>query len=126
LEFKSSHDGSLLTFRVTGRTAEEITFDVAVKTPWFSGSTESSTYLVTPLTSLFQEMADEWHGWKVGKKWSDLEGRVQFEVTTDSTGHVCMKITLNGPDYDSWLHVKLMFEAGQLEVMARDLKYLFA
>jgi len=110
---------------LTGRTTEEVTFDVAVKTPWFSGSTGSSTYMVPPLTSLFQEMADEWSGWKAEKKWSDLEGRVQFEVTTDSTGHVCMKTTLNAPDYDSWLHVKLMFEAGQLEAMARDLKHLF-
>jgi hypothetical protein len=79
LEFKSPHDGSLLTFNLTGRYAEGVDFEVNVKTPWFSGSAPSSTYMMTSPAVLFRDMADEWSEWKLEKKWSDLEDRVQLE-----------------------------------------------
>lgn len=74
----------------------------------------------------FRSMADDWRGWKDEKKWGDLESRVLFSATADSTGHVTVRVTLTGQDYDSFLRVNIMFEAGQLEGMANDIALVFA
>ncbi|WP_141753342.1 DUF6228 family protein [Duganella sp. HH101] len=119
LELKSPYDGSLLTFSVTHKFEDAIDFNVQVKTPCFSGSAPSSTFVGVPLEKWFKNMVDDWDGWKGEKKWGDLESRVLLSATTDSTGHIKMKVTLAGQDYDSELRVNIMFEAGQLEGMAR-------
>jgi len=103
LELKSPHDGSLLTFTVTNKFEEGIDFDVQVKTPHFSGIAPSSTYMAFPLEEWFRIMAEDWKGWKDEKKWTDLERRVLFSATTDMTGHVRLKVTLTGQDYESEL-----------------------
>lgn len=69
LELKSPHDGSLLTFSVTSKSEDAIDFNVQVKTPHFSGSAPSSTFMVVPLEEWFKNMADAWNGWKVEKNW---------------------------------------------------------
>ena len=126
LELKSPHDGSLLTFTVTNRFAGSIDFNVQVKTPFFSGIAPSSTFMAVPLEAWFQSMADDWEGWEDEKKWGDLENCVQLSATADSTGHIKIKVVLAGQEYDSELRVNIMFEAGQLEGMARDVALLFA
>lgn len=125
LELKSPEYGSLLIFEVTSHFEEEIVFNVGVKTPWFSGTAPSSTFMVTSPVDFFREMAAEWAGWKQKKSWSDLENRVTFEATTDSTGHISLAVVLNAQDYDSHLRVILMFEAGQLEAMSNELALIF-
>lgn len=125
IEFKSPDDGSLLTFDVISHDKEETVFNVTVKTPWFSGTAPSSTFLVKSPADLFREMATEWTGWKQKKTWSDLEARVSFEATSDATGHISLWIILNGQDYDSHLRVCVRYEAGQLEAMANELTRLF-
>jgi len=126
LELKSPHDGSLLTFTVTNKFEDCIDFDVQVKTPSFSGIAPSSTFMTTPLEAWFGNMADDWKGWKDEKNWGDLERRVLLSATTDATGHIKIKVILTGQDYDSELRVNIMFEAGQLDAMARDVALLFA
>jgi hypothetical protein len=126
LELKSPHDGSLLTFSVTNKFEDAIDFNVQVKTLFFSGSAPSSTFMAAPLEEWFKNMAEDWDGWKGEKKWGDLESRVLLSATTDSTGHIKIKVTLAGQEYDSELRVNIMFEAGQLEGMARDAALLFA
>lgn len=126
LEFKSPHDGSLLSFAITERFEEAIEFSVQVKTPIFSGVAPSSTFRAAPLDAWFQSMADEWAGWKGEKNWADLESRVTLSATADATGHIRIKVTLAGSDYDSELRVNIMFDAGQLESMAGDVALLFA
>ena len=126
LELKSPHDGSLLTFSVTSKFEDAIGLNVQVKTPFFTGSAPSSTYMAVPLEEWFKNMADDWSGWKGEKNWGDLESRVLFSATTDSTGHIKLKVTLAGQDYDSELRVNITFEAGQLEGMARDVALFFA
>jgi hypothetical protein len=125
LELKS-HDGSLLAFTVTNKFEDGIDFNVQVKTPFFSGVAPSSTFMAASLGEWFKSMADEWQGWKGEKKWGDLESRVLLSATTDSTGHIKLKVTLAGQDYDSELRVNIMFDAGQLESMAHDVALLFA
>lgn len=88
LELKSRHDGSLLTFSVTNKFDDTIDFNVQVSTPFFSGIAPSSTFMTAPLQEWFKNMADDWSGWKGEKNWGDLESRVLFNATTDSTGHI--------------------------------------
>jgi hypothetical protein len=126
LEFKSPHDGSLLSFAITERFEDAIEFSVQVKTPNFSGMAPPSTFMSAPLDAWFQGMADEWTGWQGEKNWGDLESRVTLSATAEATGHIRIKVTLTGPDYDSELRVNIMFDAGQLESMAGDVALLFA
>lgn len=124
-ELKSPHDGSVLAFAIRERLKEETTFDVSVQTPWFSGIASSSTFMVLPLADLFRDMAAQWMGWAGEKTWSDLESNVAFAATSDRTGHISLRVTLNGQDGDTQLRTCLMFEAGQLEDFAKDVATLF-
>ncbi|NHQ94359.1 DUF6228 family protein [Janthinobacterium lividum] len=126
LELKSPHEGSLLTFTIISKLEDGIDFNLRVETPFFSGNAPSSTFMAVPLVAWFDEMASDWQGWKGEKKWGDLESRVLLSATADSTGHIKMRVTLAGQDYDSELRVNIMFEAGQLEGMARDVALLFS
>ena len=126
VEFKSSEDGAALSFVVTARSKDDISFDVSVKTPWFSGKASASTYLSGSPAKLFREMANEWKGWKKPKTWSDLEDRVKLSATADSTGHVRIAIELAGPDYDSKLRAIVVYEAGQLDRIANDIAELLS
>ena len=124
LEFISPNDGSVLSLTVTRRFEGETDFEVAVKTPWFSGVAPSSTYMCGSPAIMFGEMASAWNGWKGQKRWSDLEGRVEFLAVSDSTGHVSLSVKLVGQDYDANLLVVLKYDAGQLEGMAKAISQL--
>jgi len=124
LEFISPNDGSLLSITVLRCSEGETDFEVAVKTPWFSGVAPASTYFNGSPAVMFCEMASAWAGWKDKKKWSDLEGRVEFSATSDSTGHVSLTVKLVGQDYDSSLLVVLKYDAGQLDGMAKAISQL--
>ena len=97
---------------------------MSVKTPWFSGVAPASTYMNGSPAAMFCEMANTWTGWKGQKNWSDLEGRVEFLASSDSTGHVALTIKLVGQDYDSNLLVVLKYDAGQLDSMAKAISQL--
>ena len=123
--FKSPDDGSRLTFEVTYRDKDEIAFNVSVHTSTFSGTAASSTFMVLPPDHMFQAMADSWQGWKTPLTWSDLESRVSFESTCDSTGHVKITVKLTDIHFESYLYAVLRYEAGQLEGMANELSSIF-
>ena len=124
-ELKSPDAGSVLAFTIRERLKEEISFDVSVQTPWFSGVAASSTFMVLPLPDLFHDMAAEWMGWAGEKTWSDLETNVEIAATSDKTGHISLRVTLNGQDGDTQLRTCLKFEAGQLENFAKEVARLF-
>lgn len=124
VELKSSQDGAALSFSLTGRSKEEISFDVSLRTPWFSGKAPASTYMVGSPSKLFREMANEWKGWADPKTWADLEDRVKFSAVSDSIGHVKLAVELAGPDYEFRLKAIVVYEAGQLERMANDIEEL--
>ena len=124
IEFKSSDYGSTLTFDVTERTSDEISFNVSVKTPWFYGIAPASTIHVGSPAQLFREMAAERNGWSQEKTWIDLEQRVSFEATCDLTGHVNLIVTLAGQDYESRLRAVIKYDLGQLGKMSDDLSLL--
>jgi hypothetical protein len=124
LDFKSPDDGSILTFELTARDTAEVLFNVAVKSPWFAGAAPATTFVNGSPSILFRAMAVEWKGWKQEKTWEDIEGRVAFEATSDSLGHISLATTLKGPSYDSWLRVVVKFEAGQLDRMRDEIETL--
>lgn len=126
LELKSPNEGSILTFTIINKFENETSFNVRIETPFFSGTAPVSTFMTAPLAEWFKEMACEWKGWKGERTWSDLESRVLLSATADSTGHIKIRVTLAGQDHDSELQVNIMFEAGQLEGMARDVALLFS
>jgi hypothetical protein len=120
--FKSPEDGSVLSMSVTRRYDGETDFDVSIQTPWFSGKAPASTIQNGSPSGMFSAMATEWRGWKGEKSWQDLDRRVQFTASTDSTGHVKFRVELEGQDYDSHLNVCIGFTAGQLEEIATVVK----
>ncbi|MGI9217284.1 MAG: DUF6228 family protein [Hydrogenophaga sp.] len=122
--FKAAGDGSLLTFEVTSSSATDVDFNVHVRTPHFAGQAPASTFMNGSPSALFAEMASEWTGWRGQKTWQDLESRVSFSASSDSTGHVTLRVELKGQDYDSGLTVNLMFEASQLDAMASSISEL--
>ena len=124
LELKSPRDGSILGLRVVSRDAEEVEFEVSVRTPWFTGRAHASTFMNGSPSAMFRAMAQEWRGWKEAKSWRDLEDRVALSGITDSTGHVSITVELTGQDYESRLRVVLGYEAGQLEEMANGIAEL--
>jgi len=98
--------------------------DVSVTTPWFSGTTTSSTYgqaAGKPVSRDGRRM-DSWSG---EKSWSDLGSTVNFAATSDRTGHISLFAMLNGQDGHTQLRTCLMFEAGQLQTFATDVAALF-
>lgn len=115
---KSPDDGSILIMQVTERREGEVEFEVSVRTPWFSGRAPASTYMNGSPSAMFKAMALEWRGWVGERNWQDLDRRVSFSATSDSTGHISIAVVLTGQDYDSCLRVILRFEAGQLNDMA--------
>ena len=122
---KSPHDGSTLTLAVTRRSHGETDFDVIVETPMFTGRAEASTFHNGPPVAMFKTMAECWRGWEGEEQWEDLEARVKFSATSDSTGHVKLRVDLRGHDSDSFMRVVVQFEAGQLESIAADVEGLF-
>jgi primase-polymerase (primpol)-like protein len=81
--------------------------------------------MALPIEDLFRDMAAEWMGWAGQKTWSDLENSVEIVATSDKTGHISLRITLNGQDGDTQLRTCLKFEAGQLENFAEEVARLF-
>jgi hypothetical protein len=125
LELKSPHDGSTLTFTITSREPPEADFDIAVRTPYFTGIAGASTYMVGSPETMFRSMATEWKGWKGAKEWRDLEHRCALSASSDLTGHVKVVVTLHDPTHESELKCIVEFEAGQLESIAKSVHTLF-
>ena len=97
-------------------------FFVEVKAPFGSAKAAGSTYLNGSPALLFQSMATEWQGWKKDKTWNDLENRVMLTARSDSTGHT--KLTVKLCEYESSFQTVLLFEAGQLQEMAKEIATL--
>jgi hypothetical protein len=119
-------DGGGLIFALTGRSAHQIDFVVSVRKDWVTASAPASTYVSGPPTTMFKEMAANWRGWEGEKTWEDLEGRVKLSAASDKTGHISVKVTLVGPDYDSRVVAVLTYEAGALESMHTQVSGLFS
>ena len=124
LEIRDS-DGSCLRFAAVGRTEHEFTYLVAVDVGWAHASAEVSTYHYGPPTPFFRSLADSWRGWEGEKKWEDLEHRFGLTATSDSTGHITLKVFLRDSQYSGRVEVPIYLEAGGLEDLARRVAAFF-
>ena len=71
----------------------------------------------TPPTGLFEQMANEWQGWKGEKSWGSLEGEFDLKATSDSTGHITLVASLYSGSFPpcSKMVSEFEIESGQLE-----------
>jgi hypothetical protein len=118
-------DGSKLSFRAIKRIAQDTQFLTTVETPWLRCVAPSSTYMCGPPSTFFAELAAIWRGWDGERRWADLERRVALAATADSQGHVTIKVTLKGPNYQDLAEVRLIFEAGALENISVAMASMF-
>ena len=120
---KSSRDATTSTF--SGVSGES--FVAELNSPHFFGRVVVSTYLSGPPSLLFDEMAREWKGWDRKKTWAALDEELCIEATSDHTGHTALLVTMrDSSDPADWnLRATLELEAGQLEQVAKSVRYLF-
>ena len=79
------------------------------------------------LSSLFEEMAENWTGWEGVKIWDAIEGDFRLSCTSDKLGHITLKVKLVGRNSPQvWtVELNMEIEAGQLERIANETKLLF-
>jgi hypothetical protein len=76
-----------------------------------------------PPSQLFGELASSWRGWQGVKTWLSLEGELEIQATSDSTGHVTLlfKVPAYAAGGLSWsAQCSVVVEAGQLERVAQE------
>jgi hypothetical protein len=76
-------------------------------------------------TAFFDDLAQNWRGWRSAKEWESYEGDFQLRATTDGRGHVFLLARLAaGLSEDCWsAQAMLVVEAGQLEACAKDMHF---
>ena len=71
-------------------------------------------------------MASQWKGWDGIEEWSSMLGDFKLAFTSNSLGHVKIKIELIEND-NSWLiNAEIKTELGQLEQISRQVKNFFS
>jgi len=114
-----------LTLEPEYKTDEEITFTASYSDGQFSGQVTSSDYIVGGPVALFEGMAADWRGWEGERKWSDLESSLVLRATTDSVGHIRIRVEMDRHHPPGRLVGEVMVEAGQLIGIAKKLGELF-
>jgi hypothetical protein len=96
--------------------------------PGFSGEIEvqNPPYGMSP-AALFNQVAEEWSGWKGEKGWGAIEGEFNLSATCDSLGHVTFVVELNPNGHPPcWsANLSLVVDAGQLEGLSNAAKLFF-
>jgi hypothetical protein len=87
-------------------------------------SAEVKVYDIRPdrWGTFFNELAENWRGWKGVKDHESLEGHLRMEATSDSLGHINLRISIRGVEVgDLWLaESSISLESGQLADVARN------
>ena len=97
-----------------------------MKTLALSAVVEVEDFGFEGLVGYFSEMARQWRGWKGALTYESIEGQLQLESTSDTSGHIFLKVSLRedlgGAD---WLVSGVLFlEAGLLQQVATDMQRL--
>lgn len=120
---KSSRDTTRLIFSDVTKES----FTALLEGAKFSSRTSVSMYMSGPPSTLFDEMARDWKGWRGTKTWAALEDELRLEASADSTGHISLTITMRDyVDPANWrLKATLELEAGQLPELAKAVAKAF-
>ena len=79
------------------------------------------------LSEYFDDLAQNWRGWKGVKKWEAYEGGLGLFCTSDRLGHITVTVELSEPPPDGWLaRGNVPLDAGQLEPLAREMRGFFS
>ena len=74
---------------------------------------------------LFEQMKNEWSGWKEPKGWCAMEGEYNLRATYEPRGHIILSSEIDNPS-DCWsANAKIDIEAGELDSLARRAKAFF-
>jgi len=79
-------------------------------------------------SAFFQDLAANWKGWSGEKRMESLEGHLAVSATSDSLGHVSLRVRLRDiiPGTADWCaEGTLVVEAGQLQRLADDARKFF-
>jgi len=78
-------------------------------------------------SEFFNDLADNWKGWRGEKRWESLEGEFSLIAATDLSGHVSLTATLNSLGaHESWRSTTTLgLEAGQLDRIHRQISAFF-
>jgi len=103
-------------------------FVVRIEEPGLSAEVrvENSKVIQGPET-FFYDIAQNWRGWEGEKTWYALEGELNLIATSDSLGHITIRVQLRptaGPE--GWRVISYAYaEAGQLESLSRRAAQFF-
>ena len=104
-------------------------FLVKVEEPGLNASVRvhNSKFIQSPV-ELFNNLAKNWRGWAGEKTWVALEGELELSATSDSLGHVTIRVKLRpAAEAGSWRIASLVhLEAGQLDFVAGQVAKFFA
>jgi hypothetical protein len=75
----------------------------------------------------FEQLAEHWRGWPGERSHESLEHHLRLSASTDSLGHISLRLLLRGIDSGSnWRAEETLFlEAGQLERVAKAARRFF-
>jgi hypothetical protein len=78
-------------------------------------------------SAYFADLALNWRGWNGLKEQSSLEGHLKLTSSSDSLGHIRIRVVLRGIDAGSeWrAETSIYLEAGQLELVAKRAAQFF-
>jgi hypothetical protein len=123
LVIKSRDDSGFLRLHspdFSGDAVEYFTAELSVRT--MHAEVRVYAYRADGLPDLFEEMASEWRGWRVAKRWESLEGELKLTATHDGLGHIALDIVLGEP-YEEWKAQGIVvLDAGSLDTPARRLR----
>jgi len=91
-------------------------YDITVSLPIVS--TLQSFDLTYDLPWFFEDIAANWKGWKGEKIWASIEDDFVVKATSDSTGHICLEITMKS-DCNWRFQGEIWIDAGDTEDIAK-------
>jgi hypothetical protein len=120
-EILCSNTGSTLIFRGEVPTQHSgfkgDKFGIAIKSNHLSANVDVYDINHESWPKFFVDLACHWRGWIGEKSHGSLEGDLEISATSDSLGHITLRVTLRSYD---WKAIETFYvEAGQLETIAK-------
>ena len=74
---------------------------------------------------LFEQMNNEWSGWKEPKGWCAMEGECNLRATYETRGHIILSAGIDNQSGSWSANANIDIEAGELDSLARLAKAFF-
>lgn len=109
-------DGYLDSYSIS-LSARNLSASIEVENPPFGASPQR----------LFQQISNDWRGWRGEKEWQAIEGECGIKATSDALGHITLSVDLHPyPGAELWhVNMKVVVDAGSLDLLASEAKLFF-